>query len=56
MLKLTGFAAALATMAAAQEYTIEDFNTKMFWKRPEQGKYLLTSAAQRWEEWELTSL
>lgn len=29
----------LATDVEASEYTVADFNTKLFWKRPEQGYF-----------------
>ena len=37
--RMLGFGVALATTAiATSEFEVQDFNTKLFWKRPEQGK------------------
>jgi len=36
--KPAAFVAALTAMAVEAKYDVEDFNTKLFWKRPEQGK------------------
>ena len=33
--KTIGFGVVLATTAMAAEYEVADFNSKLFWKRPE---------------------
>jgi len=38
MMLKPAFVAALTAMAVEAKYDVEDFNTKLFWKRPEQGK------------------
>ena len=35
---MAGVLALSANSVLADEYTIEDFHTKLFWKRPDQGK------------------
>ena len=38
---LSMFATAVMADKQSDEYTLQDFNTKMFWKRPQMGKSLI---------------